>query len=127
MSIGGGNIQLVSAQPVSTTKTNFNKQGKSMFIVFLKFSENKANASEYMNGHNKWLKDGFDAGTFVLAGSLQPKAGGAILAHNIPREALDHFLARDPFVENNVVSAEVHEISPGKADERLAFLMPTQN
>jgi len=98
-----------------------------MFVIFLKFSENKAKAGEYMNGHNQWLQEGFDAGTFVLAGSLQPKAGGAILAHNISREALDYFLAKDPFVENNVVSTEVHEISPSKADERLAFLLPTQN
>jgi len=28
----------------------------------------------------------------------------------------------DPFVIENVVSAEIHEIAPARTDERLAFL-----
>lgn len=39
-----------------------------MFIIQLKFSTNKANASQFMDGHNAWLKDGFAKGTFLLAG-----------------------------------------------------------
>ena len=54
-----------------------------MFIVLLKFSANKSQAGQYMEGHNTWIKQGFDDGVFLLVGSLQPNAGGGIVAHNI--------------------------------------------
>ena len=53
-----------------------------MFIVLLKFSDNKAKASQFMDGHNEWIKRGFDDGIFLVVGSLQPNLGGGILAHN---------------------------------------------
>ena len=53
-----------------------------MFIVLLKFSDNKAKASQLMDGHNEWIKRGFDDGIFLVVGSLQPNLGGGILAHN---------------------------------------------
>ena len=31
-----------------------------MFIVFLRFSDNKGNAGQFMEGHKEWLKRGFD-------------------------------------------------------------------
>ena len=31
-----------------------------MFIVLLKFSDNKGKASQFMEGHNEWIKRGFD-------------------------------------------------------------------
>ena len=47
-----------------------------MFIVLLKFSDNKDQAAQFMEGHNEWIKRGFDDDVFLLAGSLQPKWGG---------------------------------------------------
>lgn len=94
-----------------------------MFIVFLKFSDNKAQAGQFMDGHNAWIKRGFEDGVFLMVGSLQPKAGGAVLAHNTSLEALQARVNDDPFVAENVVTAEIHEISPAKADDRLDFLM----
>lgn len=94
-----------------------------MFIIFLKFSGNKAKAGELMDGHNQWLKRGFDDGTFLLAGSLQPGLGGGILAHNTTQADLENRVNEDPFVKENVVTAEIIELSPAKADERLNFLL----
>ncbi|PYE87244.1 YciI family protein [Phyllobacterium leguminum] len=93
-----------------------------MFIIFLRFSDNRAQAAQFMEGHNAWVKRGFDSGIFLLAGNLQPNAGGAIFAHNIDREALDMLVQEDPFVAERVVSAEIHEVTPGRVDERLLFL-----
>lgn len=93
-----------------------------MFVVFLKFSANKERADAFMDGHNAWLKRGFDDGVFVLAGSLPPRLGGGILAHGISRMELDARLAEDPFVAEGIVSAEVTELAPAKADPRLDFL-----
>lgn len=95
-----------------------------MFVVLLKFSSNKSQASEYMEGHNNWLQHGFDDGIFVLAGSLQPKQGGALLAHNISREDLEDRVNQDPFVAEDVVAAQILEITPSKASQELAFMMP---
>jgi len=94
-----------------------------MFIVLLKFSEKKGQAGEFMDGHNAWLKRGFDDGVFLLAGSLQPSLGGGIVAHNTSLMDLQARVNDDPFVAHNVVSAEILEIKPGKANERLQFLL----
>ena len=94
-----------------------------MFIIFLKFSDNRARAGEFMDAHNAWLKRGFDDGAFLLAGSLQPGLGGAIIAHDMAREDLETRIDEDPFVTGGVVNAEIHEIAPGMADERLQFLL----
>jgi uncharacterized protein YciI len=94
-----------------------------MFIVFLKFSDNKGQAGQFMDGHLAWLKRGFDDGVFLLAGSLQPTPGGGIMAHNTSLPDLQSRVNDDPFVAENVVSAEILEITPSKADERLNFLL----
>lgn len=93
-----------------------------MFVVLLKFSENKSKAPEFMEGHNAWLKRGFDDDVFLLAGSLQPGLGGGIVAHNTSLEDLRNRVNEDPFVAENVVNAEVLEIAVAKADSRLDFL-----
>ena len=41
-----------------------------MYITFLTFSDNKVRAGQFMDGHNAWLKRGFDDGVFLRAGSL---------------------------------------------------------
>ena len=93
-----------------------------MFVVLLKFSDNKSRASDFMLGHNEWIKRGIDDGKFLLVGSIKPGAGGAILAVDSSLAALQERVNADPFVVENIVSAEILEIAPGKWDERLAFL-----
>lgn len=94
-----------------------------MFVVLLKFSDNKSRAGEFMEDHNAWLKRGFDDGVFLLAGSLQPGQGGGIVAHNSSLADLESRVREDPFVVENVVRAEVLEIAVAKADSRLEFLV----
>ena len=50
----------------------YRKQEKFMFIVLLKFSENRVNAKMHMEKHNAWIKKGFDDGVFLLVGSIEP-------------------------------------------------------
>src|SRR5688572_23755821 len=59
--------------------------GAIMFVITLRFAD-KTKAPQFMDGHNAWIKRGFDDGVFLLVGSLQPNAGGAILAHNASPE-----------------------------------------
>jgi len=94
-----------------------------MFVVLLQFSDNKSKAAELMEGHNAWLECGFDEGVFLLAGSLKPGLGGGIVAHNTSLVDLQNRVRADPFVAENVVSAEVLEIAVARADIRLDFLL----
>jgi len=94
-----------------------------MFIVLLKFSSNKGQAGQFMEGHKQWIKRGFDDGVFLLVGSLQPNLGGGILAHNTSLPDLQSRVSNDPFVAENVVSAEILEIAPSSADDRLKFIV----
>jgi uncharacterized protein YciI len=94
-----------------------------MFIVLLKFSNNRGKAGELMAAHNEWIQQGMADGAFLFVGSLQPRAGGVILAHNTTRSELEARVEQDPFVAHEVVSAELLEVSGSKADPRLAFLL----
>ena len=67
-----------------------------MFIVLLQFSDNKNQASQFMEGHMEWVKSGFDDGVFLLAGSLQPNMGGGIVAHNTSLSELQNRVNDDP-------------------------------
>ncbi len=93
-----------------------------MFIVTLKFSDNKAQAGQFMDSHKAWIKRGFDDGVFLLVGSLQPNLGGGIVAHNTTLPALQARVNDDPFVAQKIVSADILEIAPARTDERLKFL-----
>jgi len=94
-----------------------------MFIVLLRFSDNKGKAGQFMEGHKEWIKRGFDDGVFLLVGSLQPNMGGGIVVHNMSLSDLQSRVNNDPFVAENVVSPEILELTPSKADARLNFLL----
>ncbi len=93
-----------------------------MFIILLKFSANKSQAGQLMEGHNEWLARGFDDGVFLMTGSLQGGLGGGIVAHDTTIEELESRVNEDPFVAKNVVQPEILEINPSRTDERLEFL-----
>lgn len=94
-----------------------------MFIIFLRLTDRKDQASQFMDGHKAWIKRGFAEGVFLLAGSLEPDLGGSILAHQTTPAALQQRVNEDPFVAEGIVTAEIHELDPGMADERLEFLV----
>ena len=94
-----------------------------MFIVALRFSDNKGKAAAFMSGHNEWIKRGFDDGVFLMVGSLKPNLGGGILAHNTSGPDLQKRINDDPFVAERIVSAEILELAPSKVDQRLSFLL----
>ena len=94
-----------------------------MFLVLLRFSANRGRAGQFMEGHKEWIKRGFDDGVFLLAGSLQPNLGGGIIANNTSMPDLQSRVNDDPFVAENIVNAEIIEITPSRVDERLKFAL----
>ena len=94
-----------------------------MFIVLLRFSTRRDRAGQLMEEHKAWIRRGFDEGVFALVGSLRPDLGGAIVAHATSLPDLQARVKEDPFVAEDVVKAEILEIAPSRADERLGFLL----
>ena len=92
-----------------------------MYIVLLKFAENKAAASEYMDAHDAWIAQGFADGVFQCVGSLA-SGGGALIAYDEEPSAFDERIRSDPFVEHGVVNAEIHQIAPKRTVSALEFL-----
>lgn len=93
-----------------------------MYVVTLKFAEQRAKAPQLMEAHNAWIRQGFEDGVFLMTGGLRPSVGGIVLAHNATREALEARVLADPFVMEGVVTAEIMDVSPGRTDARLDFL-----
>jgi len=93
-----------------------------MFVIFLRFAENRHLAGDHVQGHNDWIREGVDDAVFLLAGSLSEGQGGAILAHGVTRADLEKRLDADPFVAQRIVAPEIIEIQPGVVDHRLAFV-----
>jgi len=60
---------------------------------------------------------------FLLVGGLGPNQGGGIVAYNTSLSDLQDRVNSDPFVAQAVVSAEIIEITPSRADERLKFVV----
>lgn len=94
-----------------------------MFVILLRFSDNKGKASQFASAHGEWIQRGFDDGVFLVVGSLQPKLGGGVLARNTTLSELEARVAADPFVIHDVVRAEILELVPSKTDERLEGLL----
>ncbi len=94
-----------------------------MYIILLKFSKNRGLASKYMDEHIEWLKQGFEDGVFIVAGSIKPNSGGAIVAIQSTMEQIQNRVNQDPFVVEKIVEPEVVEINPSKMDDRLLSII----
>lgn len=76
-----------------------------------------------MKEHKLWIKKGIDDEVFLLVASIKPNLGGLIIAHNISYQALQQRIQNDPFITHGIVEAEILEIEPSMAVERLTFLL----
>ncbi|MDR2145238.1 MAG: YciI family protein [Tannerella sp.] len=94
-----------------------------MYVILLKFTEKADQAEKFVQSHIAWVKQGFDDDVFLLAGSILPDTGGAIIAQGASLPEIEKRVEGDPFVSEGIVNAEVIEIEPGMADKRLAFLL----
>lgn len=94
-----------------------------MFIVTLRMTGDRTKAPAFMEGHNAWIRQGFEDGVFLAVGSLQPGPGGVLLVQESDLKALENRVNADPFVAEGVVTPEVIQFSPKKTDERLSFLL----
>lgn len=79
-------------------------------------------ASDHMARHNTWIEQGFADGVFQCMGSLKAEGGGAIVAIRETRTELEARVAADPFVEHDVVKAEITEVEVKRTASELELL-----
>ncbi len=92
-----------------------------MHVILLKFADNRSSAPQFMEAHNAWIAKGLADGVFLCVGSLDV-GGGFILAHGEENKAILERVMKDPFVENSVVTAEVHQVDVKRTTPELAHL-----
>lgn len=93
------------------------------FAILLEFASNRSAAPSHMDGHNAWLRRGFEDGTFLVSGSLKPGRGGFVLARGTSLEAIQQRVAEDPFVTHDVVQPTVLEFEAKRAVPELQSLV----
>jgi uncharacterized protein YciI len=93
-----------------------------MYFVLLRLADG-SKVSEHVDGHRRWLQQGFDENVFLLTGGIPQRGGGAIIAAGLSPDELRVRLDEDPFVVHGVVTPEVVELETTMSDPRLAFLV----
>ncbi|MEW1822855.1 YciI family protein [Arthrobacter sp. NPDC080031] len=81
-----------------------------MFVVSLTYRVPDEIVDFHRPAHMDWVKEAFDAGTFVASGRRVPAIGGVLLS-NVDRATLDASLATDPFYVNGVADFEIIEFT----------------
>jgi uncharacterized protein YciI len=100
-----------------------NLHSTTLFIVFLRFGPNRAQAGQWMAGHKQWIQDGIADGSFLMAGSLDQAQGGLVIAVDTDATALHARVAQDPFVVHGVVTADIHAVAPSLMAQGLSALL----
>ncbi|NSC19860.1 hypothetical protein FM076_00970 [Streptomyces albus subsp. chlorinus] len=82
-----------------------------MFVIVFTYHApletiDKLRDAHYANPHGV-----FAQGLARLAGPLEPRTGGVVIAEG-ERSALEAALASDPFVTNGVATVEIHQFRP---------------
>jgi len=83
-----------------------------LFIVTLTYARPPDEVNPQLDAHRDWLIAQTAAGRILVAGPLEPRTGGLIVAHCDSRPELDHMMAQDPFVIENLVTVDVRCATP---------------
>lgn len=92
-----------------------------MYVLTLIYTRDLEEVDRHMRAHVAWLKEGYDAGMFLVSGRQIPRVGGIILARG-EREAVEAMAQRDPFVEADVARSEVTQFRATQTADDLDFL-----
>jgi uncharacterized protein YciI len=65
-----------------------------------------------LDAHRAWLAANTRNGRIAVAGPLESRTGGLIIAHCADRTELDEMMARDPFVVEKLVEVNVAGVMP---------------
>ncbi|MBP1848914.1 YciI family protein [Rhizobium halophytocola] len=92
-----------------------------MLILSLVYKKSSQEADKAMEAHIAWVAEGYDKGWFLASGRKQPRTGGVILAKG-PRDAIEAFVASDPFMLEGIADYEITEVHLSRTAEGLEVL-----
>lgn len=78
-----------------------------MFVIELIYKVELAQIDAAMKPHMAYLKQHYDAGTFVLSGRKLPRDGGIIIAVGDDRDAIEQIVRADPFVARGLAEYRI--------------------
>lgn len=78
-----------------------------LFFVTLTYARPMEEVTEHLGSHRTWLNEQIQAGRIVVAGPLDDRSGGVLLADCADRAALDAMLAEDSFQVHHLVDTRV--------------------
>jgi uncharacterized protein YciI len=95
-----------------------------MHVLVLFYLVPAEQVEPYVAAHAEYLERHHADGTFVLSGqTVQPSAGGVILATGLDRSGIEEVAAADPFVAAGVGAYDILSVTPGRAHPDLMGLL----
>ena len=91
-----------------------------MFVVVLRFTANRDNASQYLEGHKDWIGQGIDAGVFLVVGTLQ--SGGAVPSWRTTRRCPSFRAVSTPIRSSPLTSCSQRSSRSGQTPSRVVEL-----
>ncbi len=81
-----------------------------MFIAILKYTRPLSEIDALLPAHREYLEQLFQQKKLLLAGRLNPRTGGVLIAKDMPREEFEEILRNDPF--HSVCTVEIISFIP---------------
>lgn len=78
-----------------------------LYLVTLNYLRPIEEVNAHLDTHRVWLAQQTQAGKILVAGPLEDRTGGFVLARSDNRDELDRMLAQDSFVVHQMVEPRV--------------------
>lgn len=75
-----------------------------LFSIALHYTGNAADIQPHLDAHRQWLVEHIKGGRIIVAGPLEPRTGGLILASCPDQAAMQAMMEQDPFIVEQVAS-----------------------
>ena len=91
-----------------------------MFIVTLTYTAPLERIDACLPAHRAWLQEHAARGLILMAGRMEPRDGGILVAHAADRAELEAALRDDPFAQAGLATYAVTEFIPTMTAEALS-------
>ena len=97
-----------------------------MFLILTKYVKPLSEVDTHVAAHRAHLAKYYAEGKLLMSGPQQPRTGGVILAYNLTREEVEHFMLSDPFTIAGMAEYTITEFLPVKHAPELEALFNRQ-
>jgi uncharacterized protein YciI len=84
------------------------------YVVEITYRAPLARIDETLAAHRAHLQTGYERGLLLASGPQQPRSGGILLARAPTRQALEDFIAADPYRVQSLAEFRLIEFQPVK-------------